>query len=143
MMIFNMSNSYFHKISFRYFEDYLMRKLGLRVRYFNLFFLWYLADTWEASQEKLILTNFLPVLYIRLWPRSGALWKKYVPPPEKLISGTLLLLGYYPTHIYSSLRQCHIQREDGVYHPQIWYHHVLTECTKGCVTLYGLAIYIF
>jgi hypothetical protein len=27
MMIFNMSTSYFHKISFPYFEDYLMTKL--------------------------------------------------------------------------------------------------------------------
>jgi hypothetical protein len=29
MMIFNMSTSYFHKISFHYFEDYLMMKLTL------------------------------------------------------------------------------------------------------------------
>jgi hypothetical protein len=29
MMIFNMSISYFHKISFHYFEDYLMMKLTL------------------------------------------------------------------------------------------------------------------
>jgi hypothetical protein len=29
MMIFNMSTSYFHKISFHYFEDYLMTKLTL------------------------------------------------------------------------------------------------------------------
>jgi hypothetical protein len=29
MMIFNMSTSYFRKISFRYFEDYLMMKLTL------------------------------------------------------------------------------------------------------------------
>jgi hypothetical protein len=29
MMIFNMSPSYFHKISFHYFEDYLMMKLSL------------------------------------------------------------------------------------------------------------------
>jgi hypothetical protein len=28
MMIFNMTTSYFHKISFHYFEDYLMMKLG-------------------------------------------------------------------------------------------------------------------
>jgi hypothetical protein len=28
-MIFNMSTSYFHKISFHYFEDYLMTKLTL------------------------------------------------------------------------------------------------------------------
>jgi len=28
-MIFNMSTSYFHKISFCYFEDYLMMKLTL------------------------------------------------------------------------------------------------------------------
>jgi hypothetical protein len=30
MMIFNMLTSYFHKISFHYFEDYLMTKLTLR-----------------------------------------------------------------------------------------------------------------
>jgi len=30
MMIFNMSTSYFHKISFHYFGDYLMTKLTLR-----------------------------------------------------------------------------------------------------------------
>jgi len=29
-MIFNMSTSYFHNISFHYFEDYLMTKLTLR-----------------------------------------------------------------------------------------------------------------
>jgi len=29
IMIFNMSTSYFHKISFHYFEDYLMTKLTL------------------------------------------------------------------------------------------------------------------
>jgi len=29
MMIFNMSTSYSHKISFPYFEDYLMMKLTL------------------------------------------------------------------------------------------------------------------
>jgi hypothetical protein len=29
MTIFNMSMSYFHKISFHYFEDYLMTKLTL------------------------------------------------------------------------------------------------------------------
>jgi len=29
MMIFNMTTSYFHKISFPYFEDYLMMKLTL------------------------------------------------------------------------------------------------------------------
>jgi hypothetical protein len=29
MMIINMSTSYFHKISFHYFEDYLMMKLTL------------------------------------------------------------------------------------------------------------------
>jgi hypothetical protein len=29
-MIFNMSTSYFHKISFHYFEDYLMTKLTLK-----------------------------------------------------------------------------------------------------------------
>jgi len=29
MMIFNMSTSYFHKVSFHYFEDYLMKKLTL------------------------------------------------------------------------------------------------------------------
>jgi len=29
MMIFNMSTLYFHKISFPYFEDYLMTKLTL------------------------------------------------------------------------------------------------------------------
>jgi hypothetical protein len=29
MMVFNMSTSYFHKISFHYFEDYLMMKLTL------------------------------------------------------------------------------------------------------------------
>jgi len=29
MIIFNMSTSYFHKISFHYFEDYLMSKLTL------------------------------------------------------------------------------------------------------------------
>jgi hypothetical protein len=29
MMISNMSTSYFHKISFHYFEDYLMEKLTL------------------------------------------------------------------------------------------------------------------
>ncbi len=33
MMIFNMSTSYFHKISFHYFEDYLMTQTDLRVRY--------------------------------------------------------------------------------------------------------------
>jgi hypothetical protein len=33
MMIFNMSSSYFHKISFHYFEDYLMTQTDLRVRY--------------------------------------------------------------------------------------------------------------
>jgi hypothetical protein len=35
MMIFNMSTSYFHKISFHYFEDYLMmmKLTDLRVRY--------------------------------------------------------------------------------------------------------------
>jgi hypothetical protein len=31
MMIFNMSTSCFHKISFHYFEDYLMKKTDLRV----------------------------------------------------------------------------------------------------------------
>jgi hypothetical protein len=30
MMVFNMSTSYFHKISFHYFENYLMTKLTLR-----------------------------------------------------------------------------------------------------------------
>jgi hypothetical protein len=29
-MIFNMSTSYFHKISFHYFEDYLIMKLTLK-----------------------------------------------------------------------------------------------------------------
>jgi len=29
MMIFNMTTSYFHKISFHYFEDYVMMKLSL------------------------------------------------------------------------------------------------------------------
>jgi hypothetical protein len=29
VMIFNMITSYFHKISFHYFEDYLMTKLTL------------------------------------------------------------------------------------------------------------------
>jgi hypothetical protein len=29
MLIFNISTSYFHKISFDYFEDYLMTKLTL------------------------------------------------------------------------------------------------------------------
>jgi hypothetical protein len=29
LMIFKMSTSYFHKISFHYFEDYLMMKLTL------------------------------------------------------------------------------------------------------------------
>jgi hypothetical protein len=29
MLIFNMSNSYFHKVSFHYFGDYLMIKLTL------------------------------------------------------------------------------------------------------------------
>jgi hypothetical protein len=32
MMIFNMSTSYFHKISFHFFEDYLNNGIGLRVR---------------------------------------------------------------------------------------------------------------
>jgi hypothetical protein len=30
MMILNMSTSYFHKISFHYFEDYLMTELTLQ-----------------------------------------------------------------------------------------------------------------
>jgi hypothetical protein len=33
MMIFNMSTLYSHKKSFHYFEDYLMTKLTLGVRY--------------------------------------------------------------------------------------------------------------
>jgi hypothetical protein len=33
MMIFNMSTSYFHKISFHYFEDYLNDETDFRVRY--------------------------------------------------------------------------------------------------------------
>ncbi len=32
IMIFNMSNSYFHKKSFHYFEDYLNDATDLRVR---------------------------------------------------------------------------------------------------------------
>jgi hypothetical protein len=32
MMIFNMITSYFHKISFHYFEDYFNAKTDLRVR---------------------------------------------------------------------------------------------------------------
>jgi hypothetical protein len=32
-MIFSMSISYFHKISFHYFEDYLIKKIDLKVRY--------------------------------------------------------------------------------------------------------------
>jgi hypothetical protein len=44
-MIFNMSTSYFHKISIHYFEDYLMTKLtletNLRVRHMQLVFLGY------------------------------------------------------------------------------------------------------
>jgi hypothetical protein len=32
MMIFNMSTTYFHKISFHYFEDYLVAKLPLGFR---------------------------------------------------------------------------------------------------------------
>jgi len=135
MMIFSMSTSYFHKFSFCYFEDYLMRKLGLRVRYL-IFFPVILDRYLRGFRGKTNLNNFLPVFYIRLFPRRGALWKKYVPLLKAYFRNTLLL-GYYPTHIYSSLRQFHIQREDGVYHPQIYYHHlVLTECNKGCVTLW-------
>jgi hypothetical protein len=44
MMIFNISTSYFHKISFHYFEDYLMIKLTLGVRYFN-------TNTWPVQKS--------------------------------------------------------------------------------------------
>jgi hypothetical protein len=83
MMIFSMSTSYFHKFSFCYFEDYLMRKLGLRVRYL-IFFPVILDRYLRGFRGKTNLNNFLPVFYIRLFPRRGALWKKYVPPPESL-----------------------------------------------------------
>jgi len=82
-----------------------MTKLGLRVRYLN-FFSVILGRFLRGVAGKTNLNTFLPVLYIRLCPRSGALWKKYVPLLKAYFRNTLLL-GYYPTHIYSSLRHFH------------------------------------
>ncbi len=62
MMIFNMSTSYFHKLSFHYFEDYLMTKLTLD------------SQNWNRKN----IFN-LPQVANKCW----TLWPLYWPPKAK------------------------------------------------------------
>jgi len=55
VMIFNMITSYFHKISFHYFEDYLMTKLTLGGKVIASDLMQ--SRSWNSQVEKSILSN--------------------------------------------------------------------------------------
>jgi len=69
MMIFNMSTSYFHKISFHYFEDYLMMRLILD----KVMRKWW--ATYKMTQNQQLVVPSFPISFHPIVERNeNVLW---------------------------------------------------------------------